>query len=581
MALVDDLQISLPNQRLHINASAGTFYEWRDLYSLTQNLFDEVGAIALAGSMAYPTPFSAQTPTDGTIKDKWYMTQSSYKNLKGGSIQSSGFDTEIYLLRFNAGGYVSAIAGDIYKTVVGATSSATGKLLDYDNTARAWRVRKVSGTFVANEAVSITTGTGAGTTVTSTGVATGEDGFANAYTVGTLAHGNTYFAQGTTVYDGTNWYGASNVAGNHIDILIKVKESGSLISSGAIVFYNRNNRDAANALDGSTTGDTYDWFAADLSSFGRTPVPLTTESDLDDILTNTQALNYLNGTTGTIVLTTGTFTTVDINQDGVNETYSGQVNQNSQTNSILWSVIKYYFRKGSSSPNVNSEAPQLFRYLNAGYAVVKKSPIANIAGGKLFYARGWYPTAVPAGAASNYQTITNAGVPTDPPTFYSRSRTGVPIGAKVIIARRSVTNFVLTNEFTLAAGNSSGSGTLTFSASIPTDKPSSGFVRVFDNSGNEDRYAYTGYSGAVLTLSGTLTKTYATSNAAYIPYIDTTAASSLVAVALRYLVDRDVVSFVRLGSGASKITGDVANYSLSAADSAVPVTAIADSINNN
>lgn len=659
MALIDDLQISLPNQRLNINASSGTFYEARDWYSLLQNLFDEIGAIALAGSIAYPTPVSAQTPTDYTIKDKWYQTQSSYKNLKGGSIQSSGFDGEIYLLTLASGGYVSAISGDLFKTVTGATSTATGKLLDFDNTLRAWRVRKLTGTFVSGEVLSIATGTGAGTTVASVGALTGEDGHANAYTVGTLAHGNTYFAQGTAVSDGTGWYGASNVTGNHIDILIKVKESGTLLSSGAVVFYNRNNRDAANALDGALTGDTYDWFAADLSSFGRTPVPLTTEPDLDDTLTNTIALNYLNGTSATIALTTGTFSSVDINQDGITETYSGQVDQSVQTNAILWSVIKYYFRKGSVSPNVNSESPQLFRFLNAGYAVVKKSPVANIAGGKLFYARGWYPTNVPAGAASNYQTITNAGVVTDPPTFYSRSRTGVPIGAKVIIARRSTTNFVLTTEFTLAAGNNSGNSTLVLSGSIPTDKPSKGFVRVFDNAGNEDRYAYVNFTAATFTLlaavsqvivtnggtgystaptvsftggggvgatavavvsggivvainvtaegigytsaptvgftggggtgaaatasvtSGTLTKTYATGNNAYVPYIDTIASSSAIAVALRYIADRDVVSFVRLGSGASKITGDVANYTLSAADSAVPVTAISDSINNN
>jgi hypothetical protein len=118
------------------------------------------------------------------------------------------------------------------------------------------------------------------------------------------------------------------------------------------------------------------------------------------------------------------------------------------------------------------------------------------------------------------------------------------------------------------------------SASIPADKPATGFVRVFDNSGNEDRYAYTSFTGATLTLSGTLSKTYATSNKAYIPYIDTTAAGASVSISLRYVSDRNVVSNVRLGSSGSKMIPFSSNYTLTNADSSVPATVLADTINN-
>jgi hypothetical protein len=64
-------------------------------------------------------------------------------------------------LSFAASGYTNAISGDIGKTVVGATSGATGTLIAYDNTAMTWRV-STADDFFASEAISITTGTGAG-----------------------------------------------------------------------------------------------------------------------------------------------------------------------------------------------------------------------------------------------------------------------------------------------------------------------------------------------------------------------------------------------------------------------------------
>jgi hypothetical protein len=66
-------------------------------------------------------------------------------------------------LSFAASGYTNAVVGDIGKIVVVATSGATGTLIAYDNTAKTWRIQTADD-FYAGEAVSITTGTGAGTT---------------------------------------------------------------------------------------------------------------------------------------------------------------------------------------------------------------------------------------------------------------------------------------------------------------------------------------------------------------------------------------------------------------------------------
>lgn len=64
---------------------------------------------------------------------------------------------------FSSGGYTNAVSGDVGKTVVGTTSTATGTLVSYNNTTKIWIVTPVSGTFLSTEAITITTGTGAGT----------------------------------------------------------------------------------------------------------------------------------------------------------------------------------------------------------------------------------------------------------------------------------------------------------------------------------------------------------------------------------------------------------------------------------
>lgn len=97
--------------------------------------------------------------TDEHTIFNWMASSSSYLKL-----MYETYDATVKVLRFQWGGYVPAVAGDIGKTVVGATTGATGTLLDYDNTNRYWRVQVTSGTFSVSEAISITAGTGAGTT---------------------------------------------------------------------------------------------------------------------------------------------------------------------------------------------------------------------------------------------------------------------------------------------------------------------------------------------------------------------------------------------------------------------------------
>lgn len=71
------------------------------------------------------------------------------------------------VLTFVSSGYTNAINGDIGDTVVGTTSGAEGTLISFNNTTRKW-VISTTEDFTDGEAVTITSGTGAGTTDTDT-----------------------------------------------------------------------------------------------------------------------------------------------------------------------------------------------------------------------------------------------------------------------------------------------------------------------------------------------------------------------------------------------------------------------------
>jgi hypothetical protein len=72
--------------------------------------------------------------------------------------------TVLFEITFLSAGYVSAIASDIGKAIVGGTSGA-GTLISYNNTTRVWVVSigLAAEKFIASETITITTGTGAGT----------------------------------------------------------------------------------------------------------------------------------------------------------------------------------------------------------------------------------------------------------------------------------------------------------------------------------------------------------------------------------------------------------------------------------
>lgn len=296
MAISDDFTIDYTFKRIRHSITATTVWTVNALYSYLQDTFDEID------QMDDPVPMSAQTPTEYTLINGWFMSEareneggSFYRNcfeyLKTGAIQTSGQSGVVYALTLTS--YTGAVASDIGLLVKNGGSTNTGYLLDYDNTAQKWWIRKVAGTFTT-EAVTITGGTGAGTI---TAVTTGENLWANIYTLGTIEQHTdeeqVYVEQlGSRYVTGAEWWPESKTTATtrHIDILIKVKESSSEMDSGNITVFLRNYPEAGNA-------DLYDHFGIDLTAGGRNAVPLATSPDLN----NTDAHATVSAYSGVVV----------------------------------------------------------------------------------------------------------------------------------------------------------------------------------------------------------------------------------------------------------------------------------------
>ena len=113
-------------------------------------------------------------------------------------------------LNFVAAGYVSAIAGDVGKSVVGTTSGSTGVLVSYDNTARTWLITTTEN-FLDGEAITITTGTGAGTLDSDDG----QEGYCGPYAFPTNPAVRKYV--GVTAVTEGQIFGVENSLGNVTD----------------------------------------------------------------------------------------------------------------------------------------------------------------------------------------------------------------------------------------------------------------------------------------------------------------------------------------------------------------------------
>lgn len=271
MPIGDDFTIDYTNKRIHHSAGA-TVYTTRVFYSWVQDEIDEEATIV------YGVPMSAQTPTDFTMTNGWFLDigegSKATNFLKGGAIKTDGYLDEIQVLVLD--NYTSCVAADIGKTV-NDDASPIGELLSYDNTTQKWWIRTGSGDpIVDNSAMTIPTGTGAGDADGDS--VDGEDLYANIYTLGTIeATGLMYVCQAGAKID-PDWWDADD----HIDILIQVAEAGVEIDAGKITLYLR------------VLSDLYDHYEIDLTAGGRNAVPLATFDDPDNQTAVASIMNLIS-----------------------------------------------------------------------------------------------------------------------------------------------------------------------------------------------------------------------------------------------------------------------------------------------
>lgn len=301
MPIESDFTIDYVNQRVY-HSSGTTIYTVNALYSYLMDTFDELT------QMDDTIPMSAQTPTEYTLINGWFVDDTSFKFLKGGAVQTSGHLNIIQIVTLQSGGYTSAVSGDIGKMVTDDAGD-TGNLLDYDNTNRKWWVRWAS-TVATGSVMAITSGTGAGTSTGSS--VTGENLWPNVYTLGSIEEDDSqlmYIEQnGARIFSGSEWWPLAGT--RHIDVLIKVKEAGTEINGAQITVFLRHYPSGGNA-------DLYDHFGIDLTSGGRNAVPLATSPDLNNTTAhatvsgyNDVTIAFVNGTISYSAVT-GAFTNLE------------------------------------------------------------------------------------------------------------------------------------------------------------------------------------------------------------------------------------------------------------------------------
>lgn len=568
MAIADDILIDYTNKRIYGEStflSGSTFYTVNEMYTHIMDTFDE------ASQMDDAVPFaSGSNVLTYIIANGWYIEQALIRHLKGASIETSGYDDEIRILTLSGGH--SIVIADIGNTVTGGTTGDTGTLLDVDGNDIYVRMDD-SGDLFDNTSETITCNGHSGTMGGAASV-TGEELFANVFSIGSVNSGYAYIEQNGVIL--SSWWGEGNsgIGSLQIDVLVKVKVAGSLIDSGNVTVYNRN------------YGDTYANASADLSGGGRVPVSIETQADSNITLTSAQIADYVasahggDGTISDIAVSFGSYQ-ADVDDDSTNENYVCRVDEDSQAQSIVYQALQWMCSKDRSSETLNGAPAPLYKASDAGYTPVKAAPFATMAGTTLIFAQGNYPINVGTGS---YIATDTAGIQHTPPSTMSVSLTGLVSGDRCSVFLASA-GAVVKNQFTShSSNNTSGAGAFEVQETIPKDTPQAGTIRVRDTSAEtEQEYTYTSWTGKIYTLSGTLSQSYDGTDTAYVGYIDeVSSGSSITKAGLQYVSDRAVIVRARNSSaGGNQIIPFEVQATITNTGLSVPVSRNPDNVIGN
>jgi hypothetical protein len=490
------------------------------LYSGLANEFDN------STEMDDKVPMSAQTPTEFSLINGWHIPESSMDYLSGGSIQTTGYDAAvstnldpIYVLTASAFA-VNFQSTDIGKVITDGTRSGT--LLSYNNTTKKLWVRMAAtGTVTWSGTLTCTTtlaggGTAIGTL--SSGV-TGEDVWANFYTLGTYPGGVVFYVYQNGVLVPT-YTGYSSGA---LDQLVKTKASNTTVDSGNVTFYARESTYL------------FDNFTAQASATGgRNPVPIGVYSDSND---SGAAVTGPTITFGTV--------SKDIGDGNGVQNYDVSIAAGGKSSLEIYRWLKQITARLAANPGtfttLTSSSGYFYRYFNSGYTESKQGPFGTYAGGKFFGARGVWVEGLSDNG--NRVLIDAAGTTRTPSPSVTVTVTGVASNDRVLVARStgSGSNTINKSQFTLN-GTHTAATSIVVNETVNNDIPSSGVIRVGDQ-----RFTYSTLNRGTKTfgtLSGTVTA--AASTPTYVPLIDDVSAGVTIASpALTYFGAFDVVYRVR------------------------------------
>ncbi len=407
--IAGDFTVNTTTKTIKHTADA-VVYTINELYTWLMDYFDDVTTIDDT------VPISAQTPTEYTLTNGWFMDNVSFKYLSGGAIQTDGQDAySTHILTVTGGTYADPIAGDITKTVM-AGATAIGPLLDYEiisaGVSSKWYVRDTRVTpaqIASTTAMTITTGTGSGNN--SVNSLTGENIWANIFTLGTIVSGTTL-----DVYQNdsqiTPWWSAGQ-----IDVLVKVREAGTEIDSGNVTVLARK------------YSTLYDHYVVDAST-GRNPVPLAAFTD-----TNNQVIEATVGAYAGITFDFGA-ASKDLGNGNGAQPYDCVVECNSLTIQEVYEYLKYVTRTGSGTTlnGVNGEYYQAVGDIRLNYTgeasgpLVEGNAITSSAGGT-----GYIVSLIDGGATGTLVIRNVHGTFADTNTLTSSGTTATISGAPVTI----------------------------------------------------------------------------------------------------------------------------------------------------
>ena len=307
-----------------------TVWSVNALYSHLQDMFDDLG------QLDDTVPMSAQTPTEYSLINGWFIDEVSIKYLKGGAIKTIGWTTGAIIQQLLPTGYTNVVSSDIGKVVTETDTGDTGTLLFADNTRKRWWIRPdvpgAAGDYFDDpgSAYSIATGTGAGTsTAPST---SGENTWANMFTLGTLETNTAiYIIQDKAKI--TAWWPVGQ-----IDVLIRVQEAGSTTGANGTTL-------GTIFIGAREYSKLFDHFVSTGITGGRNPVPLATAADLN----NTTGQYQTIVTTASAAIVAG-------------ETFTADANSNKQgtitsvTGTFPNLTIQYYLSGTALTAPVNTDA---------------------------------------------------------------------------------------------------------------------------------------------------------------------------------------------------------------------------------